>query len=507
MVREQIDYREAIKGLETEIGPQRLWELFAVIANTPRPSGGEEELDKKIDEFAQARRLTIETRAGSTLIELPATKGFEGKSGIVLHAHKDMVAVPGPKQSADSPALKGVQLACYKDDDGLWVSAKDHQTSLGADNGIGMASILSIIDENIPHGPLAILLTKDEERGLRGAKELSANPFDLSNYQYLVTTDSEKEGVGTISSAGGRDTIVKLPVNREKAKGKHILEIELDGLLGGHSGVNIAERGNAISLATEILTALRQPDEKGQIDINLVSMEGGVQRNAIPSSVKVVIAVDPSQSTRVARLIETAAESLRTARRMEQGMRVHVNYSDKYDSMMSAESTDKVLQLLSYTPNGVIAMSKEVAGLVETSNNIAAINTGSDSVTVEMMSRSSVDESLASVTSQIKELAESYGASVEQTEPYPGWKPEPESAIIALANRVYQNLFGKDMRMLAIHAGLECGWFRKMWPHIQILATGATIENAHSEKERVEMTSVGHFYQFLKTLVVTVATE
>ena len=410
---------------------QKVWQYFLDLTQIPRQSGHEEKAAEYIIKFAQDRGLSFEKDShNNVLIEVPATTSLENKPGFIIQSHLDMVCVGTP-----DPAINGVTAHI----DGDWLKATN--TSLGGDNGIGVALSLALVDE--PHGPLALMFTTDEEVGMGGALNLSFKN-DLKKYSYLINVDSEEDDTVTISSAGGVDTVINFSLDNVKPSNTSVLNIS--GLPGGHSGVEIHKNiPNSIKQALAVLNLIK--------NINIVSFNAGTARNVIPNSVEVIYSLDKN------------------------------------------ESSEKLLSLLNELPHGVIAMSQKVEGLVETSTNLAKVTTKDSEVIIEMMTRSSVNKDIVDVQNKIVEIGQKYGATVTAGVPYPGWPAEPDSSLIKIITDK------KEMKIEAIHAGLECGAIKSKYPHLEAVSLGPNLQNVHSVNEQLSIPSVGTFYTLLRSIL------
>jgi dipeptidase D len=387
--------------------------------------------------------------------------------------------------------------------DGDWVKANG--TTLGADNGIGVATAMAAADDpEVVHGPLEILCTIDEETGLTGAKALDAS---IVSGRVMLNLDTEEDGAVYFGCAGGGDTITTLKVARRRGSlGSVPVKIAVKGLKGGHSGLNIIEnRGNAVKMVTRILLAAI---ERG-LEIDLVSLDGGSKHNAIPREAFAACRVPKSSLD----ALQEVVDSCKTEFDAEFGsidpdLVVVVEQPDDSEEMrhvFNQHARDRLLHLLRTLPHGILSMSREVEGLVETSNNLAIVTTTKDRVEVTTSTRSSVMPALDAAREQIRSAADLAGGEVEEEEAYPGWKPNPDSAIVKKTVEVYEELFGKRPPLKAIHAGLECGLLIDKLPGLDAVSIGPEIRNAHSPDEMVQISSVQRFYEHVKALLKALA--
>jgi dipeptidase D len=479
--------------------PRLVWKHFDAIRQIPRPSKHEERAAEHVVSWAKSRGLAVKRDgAGNVLVKVPATKGHENAPVIVLQGHLDMV----PEKNSDVvfDFLKdAIQVRVVGD----YVYATG--TTLGSDNGVGVSSALAIAeDQSAVHGPLELLFTIDEETGLTGAMELDTK---LLTGKTLINLDTEEDGALYIGCAGGADTHATFTVTREEAlPGTVALRISVRGLRGGHSGVDIHEnRGNAVKFLLRTLNAVRQ---KG-IEFGLVSIAGGSKHNAIPREADAVLRVSKGNQNALLAAVNEAARMLK-----EEFGEIDPNQKVECVTLKDEETNRKVwirfdneriLDALLACPHGVLAMSRAVPGLVETSNNLAVVTTDGDSLKVTTSSRSSVMPSLKATTEQIAAAFRLGGAQVDLRDGYPGWKPNPSSPVLNTAVKVFERDFGKKPAVKAIHAGLECGLIGEKYPGMDMVSMGPQIESPHSPDERVQISTVGRFYTFLKATLAELA--
>jgi len=479
--------------------PKFLWQHFDAIRQVPRPSKHEERIAEMVDGWARDRGFEIRSdEAGSMVIAVPATPGHESAPTVILQGHLDMVCEKNSDVEHDfmtDPIRVEV--------DGDWV--KSVGTTLGADNGIGVAAAMAIADDpDAVHGPLEILCTIDEETGLTGAKQLDAS---IVTGRLMVNLDTEEDGAVYIGCAGGADTDADLKLSRRRGGlGTIPYRLAVRGLRGGHSGLNIIEnRGNAVKLSTRILLAAL---DQG-IDFDLVSMDGGSKHNAIPREAFSVVRFDPANEASFNAVAVTCSDDFRQEfaasdpdltvelQRLEDG--------PEYQDVVTVHHRTRLLRLLDSLPHGVLSMSRDVPGLVETSSNLAVVKTDTGSAHVVTSHRSSIMPALFAVRRQVQSVCEQAGATITVDDAYPGWKPNPESPLVQRTVRVYADLFGREPEMKAIHAGLECGLLIEKVPGMDVVSIGPEIHNAHSPEEMVQISSVGRFYQHVKALLADLA--
>lgn len=467
------------------LSPSSLWGYFAELAAIPRPSGQEERAAAFV--LAKAGGMNAQTardKRGNVVVRVPATKGREKAAPIILQSHLDMVCEKNRDVRHDfdrDPILPRV--------DGEWVKATG--TTLGADNGIGVAAALAAgSDPSVQHGPLELLFTLDEETGLTGARDL--DPAVLQG-RMLLNLDSEEDGVIFVGCAGGEDTLIDLPVAWVgPPSSQDAVRLEVAGLRGGHSGLNIIEnRGNALKLVARVLGAAAEAG----VPFALASIEGGSKHNAIPREAEAIVVASPDAR---AKLLAHAASQL-------EGFKVELAHADpgltiNWSSVPSPARVlldadrDRLLRLMLALPHGVLGMSQDIPGLVETSSNLAVVKTQDGGLRIATSSRSSVAPALDAVLAGVRSAARLAGAKWAPKDGYPGWKPNMDSKALAVVREVYRGRWGKEPHVTAIHAGLECGILGERIPGLDMVSFGPQIEGAHSPDERVHVPSVARFW-------------
>ncbi|HSN53882.1 MAG TPA: aminoacyl-histidine dipeptidase [Candidatus Sulfomarinibacteraceae bacterium] len=482
-----------------DLEPALLWQHFDDIRQIPRPSKHEERIAAHVQDWADRRGFEVRRdEAGSMVVRVPATPGHEGSETVVLQGHLDMVCEKNSDVEHDF-MTQGIEVEVNGD----WVTARG--TTLGADNGIGLAAAMALADDpEVVHGPLEILATVDEETGLTGAKQL--DPSLLSG-KILLNLDTEEDGALYMGCAGGADTDAFLPTSRRRGLlGSVPVKLSVRGLRGGHSGLNIIEnRGNAIKLATRVLQAALYAG----VDLDVVSIDGGSKHNAIPRECFALIrldadAVDQLRDIAASCAVDFAEEFGATDPDLEVVVE-SLEDDDTLRNVVNVHTRDRLLRLLDGLPHGVLAMSREVPGLVETSTNLAVVETQEDGLKFVTSHRSSVMPALYAVRRSVTSTFRQAGAKVSYEEPYPGWKPNPGSPILNRAAQVYERLFGHKPEIKAIHAGLECGLILEKVPGMDAVSLGPQIENAHSPDERVQISSVAKFYKHVAALLEDLA--
>ena len=467
--------------------PALLWTHFDELRKIPRCSGNEKAVGDYV--AAIAERLNLEFKrddVGNIVVRKPGIPGHENAPVTVLQGHLDMVC------EKDS----GVEHDFEKDpipveQDGEWLTAKG--TTLGADNGIGVAAALAVMEEkSLVHGPLELLFTVDEERGLTGASQIQ--PYFLEGRAFL-NLDSEEEGAFFIGCSGGGDTVITVPLKRVKAPDGAQLEIALTGLRGGHSGIDIDQgRGNAIKLLTRMLWHVGQ-----DCTFFLGKFEGGNKRNAIAREAMAEIVVPDTDVSDFRQGLQKAFEEITFEfKAVEKDVDLKVGeLSDRISQICDADSQAKFINLLLGLPHGVLAMSQEIPDLVETSNNLATVEWSKDKAKIGLSSRSSIGSALQATKDVLRALAELAGADISQPEGYPGWTPNLDSPILRVMKEIYRDLFGKEAEVKAIHAGLECGLIGERFSGMDMVSFGPDLQHPHSPEERVNVGSVENFWKLL----------
>ncbi len=478
----------SLGGLE----PKELWKHFEKIISIPHGSGNEEQLGEYFLSFAKSKGLEAEKDTnGNVVIRVPATDGHEKAPTVVLQGHMDMVCEKN--SDVDHDFLKDPIKVKF---DGDWLAAQG--TTLGADNGIGLAAALATIEAaDVVHGPLEILATVDEEVGLTGAGKLAAG---FLKGKTMLNLDSEELGAVYIGCAGGGDSTTRLPVSMVDAPaGTKAYQLKVTGLRGGHSGIDIHEqRGNAIKIIARLLAkAMRtQP-------CHLAGINGGNKRNAIPREAVAQLMVLETEIDDLSKLLEDELERIHgeLGGREKDLALVLEPTEETYGKVMDETSQTTLLRLLLAVPHGVEAMNYDIEGLVETSNNLATITTGGNEAVIGTSTRSSIATALQALRDRISSVGELAAAAVEENEPYPGWKPNLDSEALSIVKSVHKREFGKEPEMKAIHAGLECGIIGEKFPGMDMVSFGPWIEHPHSPEERVNVPSVESFWKLLKAVL------
>ncbi len=479
--------------------PRLLWQHFDAIRKVPRPSKHEEKIIAHLMNWARERGHEVHQDATGTVgIRVPATPGHENAPTVVLQNHMDMVCEKNSDVEIDF-MNDGIEVAV----DGDWVHALG--TTLGADNGIGLAAALAVADDpEAVHGPLEILCTVDEETGLTGAMGL--DPALVSG-RIMLNLDTEEDGAVYIGCAGGADTNAELPLRRRRgALGSIPVRLAVRGLRGGHSGLNIIEnRGNAIRFAVEVV--LRAMDSDPEIDV--VDFDAGTKHNAIPRESFVTLRILKDRIDGFKKIMEACkADFDEEFGSIEPSIELTLEELDdtaEHQRVLETDVRDVFLRLVDSLPHGVLAMSRDVPGLVETSTNLAVVRTSENSAHFVCSHRSSVMPALFAVRRRVGSLFAHFGAEVTVKDSYPGWKPNPDSPIVRKTVEIYEKLFDVRPEIKAIHAGLECGLLIEKIPDMDCVSIGPQIEGAHSPEEKVQISSVQRFYRHLKGVLEDLA--
>jgi len=422
-------------------------------------------------------------RTGNVIIRKPATRGMENLKSVVLQSHIDMVC---EKNSDTVHDFDKDPIKPYIADE--WVKAKG--TTLGADDGIGVAAQLAILEsQEIQHGPIECLFTVDEETGLTGAFGLDT---DALKSTILLNLDSEDEGEIFIGCAGGIDTVITMPLTKENNTGEGKgFTVKVSGLKGGHSGDDINKGlGNANKILNRVLW-----ESVRKFGLQLASFNAGNLRNAIAREGEALVSVPASNAGAFREYVVKYNDIVRNEYRItEPDLKVEVAEATNPGTVMTADTRDKLLNALYACPHGVIAMSQSIANFVETSTNLAAVRTREDSIEITTSQRSSVESAKFDTANMVASVFTLAGGKAVHGEGYPGWTPNPNSEILEIAKAQYQKLFGQSPKVLAIHAGLECGLIGEKYPAMDMISYGPTIKGAHSPDERLNIATVAKFW-------------
>lgn len=469
--------------------PKSLWKNFYSLTQIPRPSGKKEEISAFLANYGRSLGLeTIVDEIGNVIIRKPASAGYENHPGVILQGHMDMV----PQKNSDKVFdFEKDPIEAYVEDNGEWVTANG--TTLGADNGIGVATAMAILaDKNVVHPPLEAFFTVDEETGMYGAFALKGG---LLQGKTLLNLDSESEGELYMGCAGGVDTTARFdfePVETEE--GDVALRVSIKGCKGGHSGCDInLQRANAIKLLFRFLK-----DAVANYEARLAYVEGGSLRNAIPREASAIITIPADGLDEMKQLVADYEDLfIREFDGVEDNISFTAEDVECPKTELPEDTQDFLIHAITLCPHGVYRMIPEMPDIVETSNNLAMIGMENNRITVMCLTRSSVESRKEELRQIIQSAFALAGAETEFTGSYPGWKPNLHSHILEVMKGVYQKEFGNTPRIITIHAGLECGIIGRNYPGMDMISFGPTIEHPHSPDERVNIATVQKFYHFL----------
>ena len=485
----------------SNLEPKALWQIFEQICAIPHPSKHEQRISAWIQSWAKDLSLEVaEDKVGNLLIKKPATAGMEDRKGVILQAHMDMV----PQKNNDTEhdfLTDPIKPYIVSEENGDWVTAQD--TTLGADNGIGLASAMAVLASNdIPHGPLEVLVTIDEEAGMTGAFGLQPNWL---SGDILINTDSEQEGEVYMGCAGGIDGSASFDLAFDAVPANwQSFNLSISGLKGGHSGVDIhTGRANANKLLVRFLL-----EASKQHDIRLTELNGGSLRNAIPreANASFVVSADKVDQLK-ASLKQYLATIKQNLASVEPDIDMLLIAPETFEQCWQSPIQMTILRALNACPNGVIRMSDDIEGIVETSLNLGVIRCKGKKFTALTLIRSLHDDGRLDAQTSVQSIFELAGANIEFSGAYPGWKPDTSSAIMQTVRETYQQLFDKTPEIMVIHAGLECGLFKTAYPSWDMVSFGPTIKFPHSPDEKVDITTVGQYWQLLVAVLAAIPTK
>lgn len=478
-----------------ELQPKGIFQYFEEICQVPRPSKKEEKIIAYLKEFGKKHNLeTLVDEAGNVLIKKPATPGKENLKTVVLQSHVDMVCEKNNEVEHDflNDAIKTII-------DGEWLTAEG--TTLGADNGIGVATELAVLaDDKIEHGPIECLFTVDEETGLSGAFALKEG---FITGDILLNLDSEDEGEVFIGCAGGIDSVAEFQYTEvDVPQGYFFFKVEVKGLKGGHSGGDIhLGRGNANKLLNRFLSKMST-----KYDMYLCEFNGGNLRNAIPREAYAICAVPEEDKHNVRTDLNLfAADVENELSAVEPDVKFVLETEEPRAKAVDQDTTARLIKALYAAPHGVYAMSQDIAGLVETSTNLASVKMKPGNIIrIETSQRSSILSARNDMAETVRATFALAGASITHGDGYPGWKPNPQSEILVVAANSYKKLFNEEAKVMAIHAGLECGLFLDKYPHLDMISFGPTMRDVHSPDERLHIPSVQKYWDHLLDILANI---
>ncbi len=470
--------------------PEAVWKHFDRLAAIPRASTKEAAARDYVRALAAKLSLeTVQDDIGNVVVRKPARPGREAAPMSLLQGHLDMVCEKneGTVHDFNVDPIKVAR-------DGDWLKADG--TTLGADNGVGVAAALAVMEsDDIAHGPLEFVFTIDEETGLTGA---AAFPGGLLKSKYFLNLDNEEKGTLCIGCSGGIKTTARRTVRLHPASAGSAWRIKVSGLRGGHSGVDIHQgRGNALRILGGVLQGLLD-----RVPIEIAEVNGGSAQNAIPREAAALVLADPARESELKSLVAAASAGYKAdLGAFDSGLQITVEKAERPAKVLGADDAKQTVALLASLHHGVLAMSPDVAGLVQTSTNLAIVNTNGDVVEIVTSQRSAIESSMLAAARMVATVCGLAGFEVEHAGKYPGWKPEPNSDIVRKLQAVHKKLFGEPAKLIAMHAGLECGVIGEKYPGMQMVSFGPTIVDPHSPNERVQISSVESFWAYLKQVL------
>lgn len=479
-----------------DLKPELIWKCFDEITKIPRPSCHEEQIRDFLLKFAADNGVEVRTdKVGNVVMSKPATPGHENAPVVILQSHMDMVA---EKNSDVNHDFMKDPIDTYVDGD--WVKARG--TTLGADNGIGMAAAMAVmIDKTLEHGPVEALFTVNEEIGLEGAQNLGK---DMITGSMLLNLDSEDDGEIFVGCAGGIDTTATFTYHRSYTpENFKYMRVSVSGLLGGHSGGDIhLGRANANKIIARFIWDCSQ-----SWDITVCSIEGGNLRNAIPREAYAVFGIHSDHHEALMHHLKKYAEDIRNEYKgVEPSMKLEIEEAERPEFCLDSETSIALVRAIYSAPHGVYSMSRDIEGLVETSTNLASVkHVGDNKIVVTTSQRSSVESRKNDMAGQVEAHFQLAGAEVTHSDGYPGWAPNMESPIMKISADAYEELFGVKPAIKAIHAGLECGLFLAKYPHLDMVSFGPTMTGVHSPDEQLLIPTVDKFWRHLCRVLEKVA--
>ncbi len=470
--------------------PEAVWKHFDRLSAIPRASTKETAAREYVRRLAAQLGLeSVQDDVGNLVVRKSARPGREGAPMSLLQGHLDMVCEKneGTAHNFDVDPIKVIR-------DGDWLKADG--TTLGSDNGVGVAAALAVMESSdIAHGPLEFVFTIDEETGLTGA---AAFPGGLLKSKYFLNLDNEEKGTLCIGCSGGVKTTARRKVRLQPASMGSAWRIKVSGLKGGHSGVDIHQgRGNALRIMGGVLQALLD-----RLSAEIAEVNGGSAQNAIPREAAALVLIDSARESELKSLVSKAEAGYRAdLGGFDSGLQITVDKAERPGNVLDADDAKRTVALLATLHHGVLAMSPDVPGLVQTSTNLAIVTTKGDVLEIVTSQRSAIESSMMAAARMVSTICELAGFEVEHTGKYPGWKPEPNSDIVRKLQEVHKKVFGEPAKLIAMHAGLECGVIGEKYPGMQMVSFGPTIVDPHSPNERVQISSVESFWKYLKQVL------
>lgn len=479
-----------MKSALLDLEPKEVWKHFEALTKIPRASTKETAAREYV--LGVAKRAGLEAthdKAGNTVIHKPAHRGREGAPMTLLQGHLDMVCEKneGTAHNFDTDAIQVER-------DGDWLRASG--TTLGADNGVGISAAMAVMEsKDIAHGPMEFVFTIDEESGLTGAAEF---PGGMLQSKYFLNLDNEETGTICIGCAGGVKTTGRRTVAMRAASATGAWRLKVSGLKGGHSGVDIHQgRGNALRVLGGVLQALLE-----QHPVEISEINGGSAQNAIPREASAVVLLDSAKEKEVRSVLAKAeSEYKEDLGAFDPGLKIAAEKIARPEEVLDAADAKRTIDLLVTLPHGVLAMSPDVPGLTQNSTNLAIVSTKDGAVQITTSQRSAIDSSKWAAARMVATVFRLAGFDVEHSGNYPGWKPEPKSEVVMKLQAAHERVFGRAAKLIAMHAGLECGVIGEKYPGMQMASFGPTIVDPHSPHERVQISTVASFWKYLKAVL------
>ncbi|MDA3860246.1 MAG: aminoacyl-histidine dipeptidase [Melioribacteraceae bacterium] len=482
--------KAAIEGLE----PKLVWEYFYGITQVPHPSKKEEKIRVHVRDFATSNDFEfVEDEVGNIVIKVPATPGYENAPTIVIQGHIDMVC---EKNKVTDHDFENDPLKIFRDGD--WITAEG--TTLGADNGIGVAAGMAVATDNsVIHGPLELLCTVDEETGMTGVNALQ--PGFITGMT-LLNLDSEEDGAFYVGCSGGQDTRGYFELDYiENNTDLTSYELMITGLKGGHSGLDVANgRANAIRLLAQLLNRVET-----EVEFELAAISGGSLRNAIPRESEVTMLINPSDESKVKEIADKfISDTLLEFNVNDPGLEIlFAKKESNVEKIYTKEFASNLIKIFLAAPHGISAMSPDIPELVETSTNLATVGIIDNQLVIGTSQRSAIDSAKWHVSNMVKSVFELGGADkVDTGDGYPGWQPNMDSQLLKISKEVYKENYNSEPEIKAIHAGLETGLLGAKYPGIDMISFGPTIEGAHSPDERLNIPATAKFYDLVKAILL-----
>ena len=473
-----------IKNIESK----EVFKWFEEISKIPRESGNEKEISDFLVQFAKERNFEVHRDSvNNVIIKKCGTAGYENKNAVIIQGHMDMVCEK-TKESKHDFRKDAIELIIEGD------ILRANGTTLGADDGIAIAMGLALLDsKNIPHPPIEFLATTSEETGMDGALAITGEHL---NGKTLINIDSEEEGIFLVSCAGGLNTLTEFEIKRENIKKDfESLKIEISGLKGGHSGIEIhKQRANAIKILGRLLYAVKK-------DINLAFIEGGAKHNAIAKNSEAIITTKNAE--KIKNILEELSKKIKNEYKTEDAqMQIKIEKIENIKECITKEISDNIIDFMNLAPNGVLYMSREISGLVQTSANNGVLKEENGKLIFTISIRSSLESSTEEIASIVEIASKRTNAKFEKVNWYPAWEFDKNSKIKEITLSVYKKMTGKDAKIEAIHAGLECGILKKVLPEVDMISIGPNLYDVHTPAEHLSISSVDRTWKFLKELII-----